>query len=110
MQQLLGQFISITPRTCTLISEILYFESSRNYTFVYLTNGKRILVAKTLGSILLNAPQPYFIRISRTHAVNLLHLKEVIHHSETFEVKIATNTFLPISRRRRKSLKLSELA
>ncbi len=60
----------------TQISDIIYLESSRNYTFVYFADGSRQLVSKTLGAFEIPLTAFGFVRISKSIIVNLACIKE----------------------------------
>ncbi len=56
------------------IEQILYLRGDLNYTIIYLTNGKRILLAYTLKVFdAYFADQP-FVRIHRAYLVNPQHV------------------------------------
>jgi two-component system LytT family response regulator len=64
----------------TNISEIIYCESDRNYTYVHLNNGTRVLVSKTLKMIEEILCEGEFLRVSQSFLVNLLFVKEYIRN------------------------------
>lgn len=84
--------------------DVMYFESSRNYTFIHLKNGKKILLSKTLGWIVPELPKTSFIRLSRCHAVNLHHLDGIESKDENYYALISDGSQLHISRRRLKQI------
>ncbi|GHB88914.1 LytR/AlgR family response regulator transcription factor [Persicitalea jodogahamensis] len=94
--------LTLTARIQLPSSEVVYCESSRNYTFIHLRCGKRILLSKTLGCIALGLPKGSFIRLSRSHIVNLNYLNSIVERDENYYARIAGGTRLPISRRRLK--------
>ncbi|AYQ34683.1 LytTR family DNA-binding domain-containing protein [Runella sp. SP2] len=51
------------------LMQIVRFQSERNYTRVYLTDGRQVLMAKTLGAFERLLPSS-FVRIHRSHLVN----------------------------------------
>jgi len=58
------------------VAELALLTAESNYSCLYLTNGKKVLVCKTLGSMeALLQPFPQFVRVHRSHIVNL-HLIE----------------------------------
>lgn len=106
MQILTHTLLYLTPRTRVFVADILYFESSRNYTYLYLINGRKILLSKTLGGILQCIPTNLFIRISRTHAVNSSYLNFISRANEIPVAHLNTGALLPVSRRRLKEINL----
>ena len=94
--------ITLTARIHVLSSEVLYCESSRNYTFIHLKSGKRILLCKTLGCVAHKLPEGVFLRLSRSHIVNLHYLNSIVERDENYYARITGGTRLPISRRRLK--------
>ncbi len=58
------------------VAEIALLTAESNYSCLHLTNGKKVLVCKTLRSMeALLQPFPQFVRVHRSHIVNL-HLIE----------------------------------
>lgn len=55
--------------------EIIRCESDSNYTTVYLTDGKKIVVSKTLKEIESQLDKSAFLRVHHSHVVNLNHIK-----------------------------------
>jgi len=53
------------------LEEIIRCESSRNYTVFYLTEGKKILVSKTLKDFETILAPHHFLRIQQSHLINL---------------------------------------
>lgn len=104
MKQLPQHLVYITPRTCLLTFDIIYLESNRNYTFVYFTNGQRRLLSKTMSEIFAVLPSGQFLRISRTHVINLHYFRGINHTNETPVALVGMSLQLPISRRRLKTL------
>ncbi len=57
--------------------QIIHLESTRNYTIIYLVDGRQILTAKNLGHFEQILPSD-FIRINRSFIIN----QEYIKHSD----------------------------
>jgi len=53
------------------LEEIIRCESDRNYTSFYLTDGKRILVSKTLKEFEFLLKDYNFLRVQQSHLINL---------------------------------------
>lgn len=78
-------------------SEIIRCEADSNYTQIHLSTGKKFLASKTLSGVeeMLNGES--FIRIHKSHLINLSHVnrlttEDVIYMSDSAQ--------LPVSRRR----------
>lgn len=52
------------------IDEVLYLEADSNYTYLALTDGRKLLSSVNLGKIHAQFPKAYFVRISRKHVIN----------------------------------------
>ena len=79
------------------LDEILYCEASNNYTIVYLTNRKKIVVSKTLREYEDLLSDFNFFRVNRSHLINLKFIKEykkarrpIILMTNGTEVSLAT--------------------
>lgn len=58
------------------IKHIAYLEASGNYTALHFTDGRQVLVCKTLGDVEQMLPSRTFVRIHRSHTIHLRHLKK----------------------------------
>src|SRR5690606_4413710 len=87
-------------------ADILYCQSSGNYTEFFLTTNEKIIASKTLkhfGGLL---PENQFVRIHKSYIVNLSHLKRYLK-VDGGVVCMGNNVTLPVSRiNRDKLLKL----
>ena len=57
---------------------ILFLEASGNYTMLHFADGRQILVCKTLREVETMLPTDHFVRIHRSHTIQLRHLKKYI--------------------------------
>lgn len=57
---------------------VLYLEASGNYTMLHFVDGRQVLVCKTLREVETMLPPDDFIRIHRSHTIQLRHLKKYI--------------------------------
>jgi two-component system, LytTR family, response regulator len=80
--------------------EILYLKGDRNYTWVYLQDGKKIMSAKTLKDYETQLPD-YFFRIHKSHLVNLHHFSKILPFDR---LELLNGSVLEVSRRRRTEL------
>lgn len=60
------------------VKQIAYLEASGNYTVLHFTDGRLILVCRTLREVELLLPDTAFARIHRSHTVHLKHLKKYV--------------------------------
>ncbi len=58
--------------------EILFLEASGNYTMIHFADGRQVLVCKTLREIENMMPVDHFVRIHRSHTIQLRHLTKYI--------------------------------
>lgn len=82
---------------------ILYCESDGNYTRIYITNQKTIMISRTLKDIENMLPHPFFLRIHHSYVVNIDHIKEYIR-GEGGEVILSNGTQLRVSRNKKEEL------
>ena len=84
-------------------NDIMYCESSGNYTQFYLASNKQILVSRQLGEYEKLLPETQFIRIHDKHIINLQYLAEYIKGSGG-EVKLDNGKIIPVATRRKEEL------
>ncbi|HND88711.1 MAG TPA: LytTR family DNA-binding domain-containing protein [Saprospiraceae bacterium] len=60
------------------VRDISYLEASGNYTALHFTDGRQVLVCKTLREVEQMLPDTAFARIHRSHTVHLRHLKKYV--------------------------------
>jgi two-component system LytT family response regulator len=82
---------------------ILYCESDGNYTNIYLTNQKKIMVSRTLKDVESSLPHPPFLRIHHSFVVNINHIKEYIR-GEGGEVLLSNGDQIRVSRNKKEEL------
>lgn len=70
------------------VSEILYCEAQSNYTEIHLVHGKPVTVSKTLKEFEEQLLPKGFVRIHRSHLINLLHLREFIREGSSLFVRL----------------------
>ncbi|MFA6402159.1 MAG: LytTR family DNA-binding domain-containing protein [Salinivirgaceae bacterium] len=82
------------------IESIVRMEAEGCYTNVFLHNGRKITVSKSLGeyeSILLNAK---FVRVHNSHIVNLKHIKKFLK-KDGLILQMTDDYMVPIAVRRK---------
>jgi two-component system LytT family response regulator len=61
------------------LDDIRYLEAAGNYTFLYFTNGERLLVCRTLQEMEDRLASPYrFLRIHRSYVINVDFLERYV--------------------------------
>lgn len=80
--------------------DIIRCESDSNYTYIFLTSGKKILLAKTLKEIEEALSGLSFFRIHQSHLVNMNHVSK-FSKSEGSYVVMTDGSTLNISRNRK---------
>jgi two-component system, LytTR family, response regulator len=71
------------------LAEVLYCEAQSNYTMFRLASGANVVVAKTLKDYEAQLLPKGFIRIHRSHIVNLAHLVELQRDGNALYVRLA---------------------
>lgn len=56
-------------------NEIIRFEAEDCYTHVFISNGKKITISRTLGEFEDIVSNDFFFRVHKSHLVNLSHIK-----------------------------------
>ena len=87
-------------KTSIIIRDVMMLEGEGNYTYVHLSNGKKILLSKTLKDFCELFQQNDFARIRKSYLINLNYLKEV-DLSGDISVTMQTGQRIEISRRRK---------
>lgn len=82
------------------LAEILYCESSGNYTIFYLLNDKKIMVSRQLGEYEKLLPETNFTRIHDKYIINLSFIKEYVKGSGG-DVVLENGKELPVASRRK---------
>lgn len=81
------------------IKDIIRAEGDRNYSVIYLKNGKKEMVSKTLGALEEVLSFKDFFRTHRSHLVNRLHISSLEHGGSLL---LQNGERLPISRRKKR--------
>lgn len=79
---------------------IIRLQSEGNYSALYLTTGKKILVAKVLKDFEFTLTNLGFVRIHNSHIINLHHLENYNNKDGGFVV-LTDKTTLPVSKRKK---------
>jgi two-component system, LytTR family, response regulator len=84
------------------MNDITWIESVNNYTRFHLTDGKKILVSKTLGEYEERLSKYDFIRIHRSHMINLHYLHK--YYREDCLVELKNGIRLEVAVRKKQEL------
>lgn len=82
------------------ISEILYCESSSNYTLIYLNDGKKYTVTRTLKEYEEMLKSHHFFRIHNSYLINMEAVKQYIR-GDGGSVVLTNNVTLDVSKRKK---------
>lgn len=82
------------------LDEVVRCQADRNYTQIYLSNGKNVLVSRTLGEFEELLEEHNFYRIHHAYLINLKHLKEYVK-GEGGHVLMSDGSRLDVSKRKK---------
>lgn len=85
---------------CFKISEIIRFEADGRYSNLYLTNEKKLCFSKTLKEIQGEINQPCFLRIHKSHLINMNYVRKY-NLTSAYNVELIDGSVLDISRRKK---------
>ncbi len=92
-------FVMINP------GEIIYIGAGGNYTDLYLADGQKVTVTQQIGQIEPQLDSHQFVRISRSHIINIRYLKEFNRKKKVVLLKTEEPMELKVSLRGMKRLK-----
>ncbi len=78
------------------VKEILYCQSQNNYTYIYLENGERVLISKTLKIVEKALERFYFLRPHQSYLVNPNFMKKYIR-SDGGYIVMSDKKQIPVS-------------
>jgi two-component system LytT family response regulator len=82
------------------IAMIIHIRSSSNYSKLFFSNGKSLVVAKVLGWFEDKLPAATFVRIHRSHIISLLHVRSWGDDGNN-KIILCNDTTVDISRRKK---------
>jgi two-component system, LytTR family, response regulator len=82
------------------IANIIYLEAESNYTIIYVKDGPKITVSKTLKDFEELLSQQLFIRIHHSHIINKKHIQKYIR-GEGGQVIMSNGKILDVARRKK---------
>ena len=83
--------------------DILHCESSSNYTYIYVANGEKFLVSRTLKEVEGMLAGRHFCRVHHSHVVNLKHVRRYVK-GKGGELVLKNGKSIPVSRSRKEDL------
>jgi two-component system, LytTR family, response regulator len=81
--------------------KILRLEADRNYTWIYLSDGRKILSSRNLLRFQKRLPEE-FIRVNKSHIINRCFLLGITE--KRYEISLADNSRIPLARRQVKQI------
>ena len=81
----------------------MHAESQSNYTYIYFSDSRKLVVSKTLKEIEELLTGPDFLRIHNSHLVNLAHVRKYVRGDGGYLV-LSDGTHLNVSRSRKDKL------
>jgi two-component system, LytTR family, response regulator len=81
-------------------TDIIRCESDSNYTHIYLSKGKKVIVSKTLKEIEEKLKDLGFVRLHQSHLVNLSYIAK-LHKGDNTYITLKNGDNIPISRAKR---------
>ncbi len=87
----------------TKIEDILRCESNVNYTMFYFTNGKKLIVTKTLKEFDGMLKDRGFVRVHQSHLINSKYIKEYVKVDGGYIV-MTDDTPVPVSGRKKQMI------
>ena|SRR5688500_4660371 len=85
------------------VKDIVRIQSISNYSQIFFVSGKSMIVSKVLAHFDELLSDSHFVRIHRTHLVNLLFIKQ--YDKGTIpQIGLDNDEVLPVSRSRKKNL------
>lgn len=86
------------------LHDIVRCQSDNNYTWFYMADGKKILVARTLKDYEELLSENGFYRVHQSHIVNIVHIKQYIKGENAFFV-LSDESNIPVAQRKKNVVK-----
>ena len=81
------------------LGQIIRLEAQNNYTLLFTLKGKEIMISKPLSKLDASLDSSIFIRVHKSHVINLLHAIEYKNGDDQV-ILMRDNSAIQISRRR----------
>ena len=98
-------FFHNSERHLIKISDIICLEAQGSYAAVQLLSGKELLITKNLSNILAEINSPDFVRVHRSHVINLKHVISYQWTGNEGWLNLTANKQVRIGRKYKASLK-----
>lgn len=85
------------------LDQILFIKAEGRYSILYLTNNKKIIVAKLLKEMEMKIANIEFCRVNKSHLINLNHIS-LIKHIDGGLIEMIDGTNISIPRRKKDEL------
>lgn len=93
--------IKLVGKTTVTAETVIYLRAESNYSEVFLTSGKIVILSKTLKK-LESVLEPFgFFRTHKSYLVNLKHVVSSSVYDEQDQIKLTNNHRVDLSRRRK---------
>jgi two-component system LytT family response regulator len=87
------------------VAEVSRIEAQDDYVMIH-ANGRRYLVSLRLGNLEEQLGNPPFLRVHRSHIVNLDHVERMTGLADgRFEVRMRDGSVVPVSRARSRDIR-----
>jgi two-component system LytT family response regulator len=81
------------------IENVIRLQADDNYTNVYMKDGSRYLICRPLGDFEKSLPKEQFVRVHKTHMINIRHLKNFLNEDGGLAV-LNDGYKVPVSKRK----------
>ena len=85
------------------VQDIMYCNSEGNYTHVYMENGEKYLISKSIKSVTENFPESFFIKVHKSFVVNIKYIREYLR-GDGGEIILSNKKNIPVSRAHKQDL------
>lgn len=85
------------------LEELIRLEAEGNYTNVYLKDGIKFIISKTLKQVSEKLPAGHFIRPHNSHVVNIQFIRRYLR-GKGGQLILADNSVIPVSRSRKQDI------
>lgn len=85
-------------------TELLLLKAQENYTLIYLKNGKKHLVATTLGVLEERLERYGFLRANRSTLINTDQIKGTLDRAGGIYLQLSNSLLVDVSRRRKNTV------
>ncbi|HEX3007654.1 MAG TPA: LytTR family DNA-binding domain-containing protein [Bacteroidales bacterium] len=84
------------------IKEIVRIEADRSYSLIYLLNGRKLMVSRSLNEYDSMLSERNFFRIHHSHLINMEHVKMYVRGDGGY-IEMYDTSVVPIARQRKEA-------